>query len=170
VTASWEDLVTVALLGTDRRPLPDGLPPGWAGSVADPRPDPTYAVLDLAARHRAAVRAGSALPTGPAPQAAPAPDGRRTGPPEAQQELADALDRGTAGPVNDALAVLVDQDAAPAPEHWAALATLAAGNPRLDRGLLAAALGVRGVWFVEQNPQWVRLAAALRDRRSGVEA
>ena len=166
MTATWEDLVTVALLGTDRRPLPDGLPPRWAGPAADPGRDPTYAVLDLAARHRAAVRAGSGLPTVPAPEAAPAAD-REPGPPEIQQELADALQRGTPGPVNDALAGLVDQDAAAAPEHWTALATLAAGHPRLDRGRVAAALGVRGVWFVEQNPQWVRLAAALRNRLPG---
>ena len=166
MTATWEDLVTVALLGTDRRPLPEGLSPSWAGPAADPRRDPTYAVLDLAARHRAAVRAGSSLPTGPAPPGAP-PGDRAPGPPEVQQELADALEQGTPGPVNDALSVLVDQDAAAAPEHWTALATLAAGNPRLDRGLLAAALGVRGLWFVEQNPQWVRLAAALRNRLPG---
>jgi hypothetical protein len=78
------------------------------------------------------------------------------------------LERGTPGPVNDALAVLVDQDAAPAPEHWSALATLASANPRVDRALLAAALGNRGVWFVGQNPQWARLAAALRNRLAGV--
>ena len=169
MTATWEDLVTVALLGTDRRPLPDALPPSWAGPAAESRGDPTYAVLDLAARHRAAVRAGSALPTGPAPPVAPA-ENRERGPSPVQQELADALERGTPGPVNDALAVLVDQNVPAAPEHWTALATLAAAGPRLDRGLLAAALGVRGVWFVEQNPQWSRLAAALRNRPAGARA
>jgi hypothetical protein len=169
VTSTWEDLVTVALLGTDRRPLPDTLPPSWAGPTVVPVGDATHVVLDLAARHRAAVRAGSALPTGPAPETAP-PDDREPGPPEAQQELSEALERGTPGPVNDALAVLVDQDIAPAPEHWTALATLAAGNPRLDRALLAAALGPRGLWFVEQNPQWARLATALRNRLAGAQA
>ena len=123
-------------------------------------------MLGLAARHRAAVRAGSALPNGPSGPVAP-PDDREPGPPEAQQELADALPRGTAGPVNDALAVLVDQEFLVAPEHWTVLAALAAANPRVDRGLLAQAFGVRGVWFVAQNPQWARLAAALRNRRTG---
>ena len=66
---TWEDLVTVALLGTDRRPLPDGPPPSWAGPAADLSRDATQVVLGWAARHRAAVRAGSGLPVGP-----PAPD------------------------------------------------------------------------------------------------
>jgi hypothetical protein len=86
---------------------------------------------------------------------------------EAQPELRDALDRRAAGPVNDALAGLVDQGLRVAPEHWTDLAGLAAGNPRVDRALLAAALGVRGVWFVGQNPQWARLASTLRHRRDG---
>ncbi len=54
-----------------------------------------------------------------------------------------------------------------APEHWAAAVTLAAGSPRVDRAALAAALGVRGVWFVGRNPQWSRLAATLRARLDG---
>ncbi len=40
----WDDLVTTALLGTDRKPLPDG-------AAED---DPTRVVLAAAARHRAA--------------------------------------------------------------------------------------------------------------------
>ena len=164
--ANWEDVVTVALLGTDRRPLPEGLPPSWAGPAPDPSSDPTRVVLGWAARHRAAVRAGFAEPVGPPPTAAP-PTDRKPAPIESVQELADALERATPGPVNDALAVLVDQHPAAGPEHWTALATLAAANPRVDRALLAAALGVRGVWFVGQNPQWARLAAALRNRLSG---
>jgi hypothetical protein len=31
----------------------------------------------------------------------------------------------------------------------------------VDRAALAQALGERGVWFVEQNPQWTRLAKGL---------
>lgn len=166
MSSTWEDLVTVALLGTDRRPVPDDLPSHWAAATAEPPTDPTHVVLGLAARHRAAVRAGSGLPTGPAPPAAP-PEEREPGPSEIQQEVADALARGAAGPVNDALAVLADQQGLVAAEHWTALATLAAANPRVDRALLAATLGLRGVWFVGQNPQWARLAAALRNRTTG---
>lgn len=169
MATTWEDLVTVALLGTDRRPLPDGPPPSWADPTADPSRDATQVVLGWAARHRAAVRAGSGLPVGPAAPPAP-PDDREPGTAEAQQELRDALERGAAGPVNDALAVLMDQGLGVAPEYWSAVATLAAGNPRVDRALLAATLGVRGVWFVGQNPQWARLASALRHRRDRATA
>jgi hypothetical protein len=169
MSATWEDLVTVALLGTDRRPLPDGPPPSWAGPAADPSLDSTHVVLGWAARHRAAVRAGSGLPVGPAAPAAP-PDDRQRPPAEAQQELRDALERGAGGPVNDALAVLDDQDLGAAPEHWSALAALAAGNPRVDRTMLASVLGARGVWFVGQNPEWARLASVLRSRLDGVTA
>ena len=165
VTTSWEDLVTVALLETDRRPVPDGLP-DWAGPPSQASGDPTQVVLGYAARHRAAVRAGSPLPTGPPAAGAPSEE-QDVGPPAIQQELADALERGTPGPINDALAVLVDQDAVVAAEQWTTVATLAAANPRVDRALLAAALGVRGVWFVGQNPQWARLATALRNRMAG---
>jgi hypothetical protein len=166
-TTAWEDLVTVALLGTDRRPLPDGPPPSWAGAAGDPDQEPTHRVLAWAAGHRAAVRAGSPLPLGPPAVAAPAQD-RLEGPEAAQQELADALGRGAPSLVNDALAALADQEASAAPEHWTALATLAAVHPRLDRALLASALGTRGIWFVGQNPQWARLASALRSRQPGV--
>ena len=169
MTVTWEDLVTVALLGTDRRPLPDGPPPSWAGPAADPSLDATHVVLGWAARHRAAVRAGSGLPVGPAAQTAPLDD-REPAPAATQQELRDALERAAGGPVNDALTVLDDQGLRAAPEHWSALAALAAGNPRVDRTLLASVLGARGVWFVGQNPQWARLASVLRSRLDGVTA
>lgn len=159
--AAWEDLVTVALLGTDRRPLPADLPAIWA-QPAGSGGDPTRAVLAYAVRHRTAVRAGSPLPTAPPGPAAPVEPDREPGPPELQQDMADALARGVTGPINNALAVLVDLEATLARDHWTAAATVAARNPRIDRALLAQALGVRGVWFLAQNPQWARLATALR--------
>jgi hypothetical protein len=166
--AGWDELVTAALLGTDRRPVPDVLPPAWAGRGVDPSGDPTGAMLAFAARHRAAVRAGARLPTGPAPDAAPT-GGRELAPLEAQQRLADALASGPAGAVNEALAGLVVGGGLAA-EHWTAAATVAAGSPRVDRELLATALGVRGVWFVRQNPQWSRLAATLQARLPGASS
>src|SRR5215207_1984117 len=95
--ASWEDLVTVALLGTDRRPLPDGPPPSWAGPATDPPRDVTQILLGWAARHRTAVRAGSGLPICPPGPVAPLEDGEPVTA-AAAQELREALEPGTAGP------------------------------------------------------------------------
>ena len=47
----WRDVVTTALLGTGRRPLPAGLPESWA--IPSEETDPAVRLLDLAARHRA---------------------------------------------------------------------------------------------------------------------
>jgi hypothetical protein len=163
--SGWDDLVTVALLGTDRRPVPDTLPPPWAGPAAEPTGDPTGAVLAYAARHRAAVRAGPRLPTVSAPDPAPEAD-REPAPAEVQQQLADALATGSAGPVNEALAEMVELGGM-ASEYWSDAVTVAAGSPRVDRAALAAALGVRGIWFVGRNPQWSRLAATLRRHLEG---
>ena len=156
----------MALLGTDRRPVPDALPAEWAGPPPDPAAEPTHVVLGLAARHRAAVRAGSALPTVRRVRSRRRTIGSRVRP-RPSRSWPTRCSAGRPAPVNDALAVLVDQEFLVAPEHWTALAALAAANPRVDRALLAPALGVRGVWFVGQNPQWARLAAALRNRRTG---
>ena len=161
---AWEDLVTVALLGTDRRPVPEDLPPVWAGP-AQAGADPTRTVLTHAVRHRTAVRAGSKLPTGPPASVAPPDPDPPPGPPELQPQAADALARGGTVAINDALQVLGDLEATLHSDHWTAAATVAARNPRVDRSLLARALGVRGVWFVAQNPQWARLATALRTPR-----
>lgn len=165
--SGWDDLVTVALLGTDRRPLPPGLSASWAGPEPDPTDDPAAVVLNLAARHRSASRAGSSLHGGPPSAAAPPADEGEPLAANLRAELADAVARGTVGPLNDALAGLDDQDHRLPREHWTTVATLAAQSPRLDRALLARALGVRGVWFVAQNPQWLRLATALRSRLDG---
>jgi hypothetical protein len=163
--SEWGDLVTVALLGTDRRPVPDGLPTAWAGLATDSSTDPTGAVLNYAARHRAAVRAGARLPSGPAPELGPVED-RPPAPLDLQQRLAEALSSGAVGAINEALAELAAAGAM-APELWAAAATLAAASPRVDRTSLAAALGVRGIWFVGRNPQWSRLAGTLQARLTG---
>ncbi|MET0863366.1 MAG: hypothetical protein ABWZ98_03440, partial [Nakamurella sp.] len=59
--------MTTGLIGTDRRPVPDALPTSW-GSSLDHVADPARAVLSLAARHRAASRAGDLIlscPPGP---------------------------------------------------------------------------------------------------------
>ena len=111
------------------------------------------------------MRAGARLPTVQAPDPAPV-GGPEPAPAEVQQQLADALATGSAGPINEALAELLERGGM-SPEHWAAAANAAAESPRVDRATLAATLGVRGVWFVGRNPQWSRLAATLRATLAG---
>jgi hypothetical protein len=152
---SWDDLVTTALLGTDRKPLPDGASAG----------DPTRVVLAAAARHRAAVRAGARLEDCPEPEPPP-PATREPAPAAAQKLIGDYLASRDYAAINEWLTAAGEQERGLAPEHWCAAAHLAARSPNVDRARLSVALGERGVWFVGRNPEWARLAAALRARLS----
>ncbi|MEV5445553.1 hypothetical protein AB0N23_23885, partial [Streptomyces sp. NPDC052644] len=67
MTWAWEDLVTSALLGTDRRPLPARTPEG--GGAADA----PAALLDAAAVETGRRRGGLG-PAAAAPLPPPAPD------------------------------------------------------------------------------------------------
>jgi hypothetical protein len=46
--------------------------------------------------------------------------------------------------------------------YWTPLVILAVRSTELDRTALARVLGERGLWFVDQNPQWTRIAKVLR--------
>lgn len=152
--------MTTGLIGTDRRAVPDDLPQGWAAEF-DQALDPAHAVLSLAARHRAANRAGGRLPSCPPGPAAPP-----SREPVASRGAHEILARLLAPPQVDLLnlwlltAVRYGQRTSSA--YWTPLALLAARTTELDRTALAEALGDRGVWFVEQNPEWARLAKGLR--------
>ncbi len=165
--AQWAELVTTALLGTDRRPL----------DVIDPPAE----VLHLAARHRildrlAATATGAtagATPTGAGP-AGPETDtsGTRVGPappapvqdrPEAP-DAADLLLGQLLSPPDPVLVscwlqVCADHGYVVASLRWTVLARLAARSTAYDREAVATVLGPRGRWFLRQNPEWRRLAA-----------
>ena len=158
--ASWTEVVTTALLGTDRRPLPADLLPA-TGAAGPGGHDAVTVLLDEAARHRAAARASTPLARCPPPPVAPRDD-RPFAPAAAQDLLARLLVRPDAGLVNAWLGAAAARGVRPAPEHWTDLVALAATRPDHDRGLLSRALGPQGVWFVEQNPAWSRLAETLR--------
>jgi len=155
----WGDLVTTALLGTDRRPLPPELL-GEVG-VSSPGRDPADVLLSAAARYRAVARASAPLERCAAPPVAPPPD-LPDAPGAAQELLHRLLAKPLAELVNAWLAAATARAVRAAPEHWSDLAALAATRPEYDRGLLARALGRQGSWFVDQNPDWHALAAALR--------
>jgi hypothetical protein len=147
----WDDLVTTALLGTDRRPLA-------TETSAGPVSEPAVRVLDMAAQHRAVRLAGASLAREVAPPVAPAE--RLTMAPRAAQELLAAL-LATADPglVNHWLAVCAQRGLGAAPDLWPRLAVRAARHTGYDRRLLAQVLGPRGRWLLRQNPQWTRLGS-----------
>ncbi|MFE4694546.1 DUF5691 domain-containing protein [Streptomyces sp. NPDC056749] len=169
VNASWEDLVTSAVLGTDRRPLRTE-----GGASAAPS-----ALLDAAAAHtvrrRAALRpaTGAALPT-PAPA-----DLRPPLPAAAHRRLAQLLaDRsaqpggGRRGSAPD-LTELIPQWLTSAGAHGYRApsellpALLDAARARTDlRPHVLAFAGPRGLWLASLNPEWrFALRASMRDAR-----
>jgi hypothetical protein len=157
--AMWEDVVTTGLIGTDRRPVPDKLP-SW-GAEPDHATDPEHAVLSLAARHRAVTRAGGLLQS--CPQGIVAPPNRE---PVAGRAVHEILDR-LLSPLQPDLLNLwliaaAQHGQGAAASYWTTLVMVAARSSAVDRAALARALGERGVWFVEQNPRWNRLARGLR--------
>jgi hypothetical protein len=77
VTDYWRDMVTVALLGTDRREPPTALAGGLADLAADdPQPSPSQRLLQQVAACAVARRAG-VLPGAAAPMVAPPADDPR---------------------------------------------------------------------------------------------
>ncbi|WP_329412846.1 DUF5691 domain-containing protein [Streptomyces sp. NBC_00704] len=154
---AWEDLVTAALLGTDRR-----TPPGAAPGRGAPS-----ALLDAAAAETVRRRAG--LRPGPAaPRPRPAPEDRRPPlPPAAARRLALLLaDRpGTAqggrrGTTPDLVELLPqwlsavnERGFAAPPESLPALLDAARARTDLRPAALRFA-GPRALWLARLNPDW----------------
>ncbi len=155
--SGWPDLVTTALLGTDRRPVPTDLDLGWGAVRLSPAaPDAPSLVLSLAAAHWAAARAGAMLAHRPVTPEAPTERLPLAAPP-AQDLLAGLLTKPDPGLVNAWLSCCATRGLGAAPELWPRLAILAARNSAYDRTLLVETLGPRGLWFLAQNPAWRRL-------------
>jgi hypothetical protein len=158
--AGWEDVVTAGLIGTDRRPVPEQLPPTW-GIERVQVSDPAHAVLSLAARHRAVLRAGGLL--GSCPPAAVGPPNRK---PVAGRAAHEILDRLLSPPQVDLLNLWLNAAAQhgqrAAASYWTSLAMVAARTTAVDRTALGRSIGERGIWFVAQNPQWIRLSNRLQ--------
>ncbi|MFJ3638906.1 DUF5691 domain-containing protein [Streptomyces sp. NPDC090108] len=154
---SWEDLVTTALLGTDRRPPP---------ATAPGREAPAH-LLDTAAmatvRRRAGLRAGPAVRR---PEPAPA-DPRPALPPAAARRLTLLLADRTGGPgggrrgnapdlmelLPQWLAAADAHGYAAPPQSLPALLDAARGRTDLRPAALAFA-GPRGLWLARLNPDW----------------
>lgn len=156
-TTPWEDLVTAALLGTDRRPPP----------VRTQDKDAPAALLDAAAVQTVRRRAGLS----PAPAARPpepaAEDPRPLVPPSARRRLATLLTEhpgagsgGRRGAVPDLmellpqwLALANERGFAAPPELLPALLNAARGRTDLRPQALAFA-GPRALWLARLNPDW----------------
>jgi hypothetical protein len=158
--AGWEDVVATGLIGTDRRPVPDQLPPSW-GAEPDQAVDPAHVVLSLAARHRALNRAGGRLASCPPGPAAP-PNREPVASRAAHEILVRLLSPPQIDLLNLWLRTAADHGQRASAAYWTPMAMVAARTADLDRMLLARVVGDRGVWFIEQNPQWARLAKDLR--------
>ncbi|MEU5371123.1 DUF5691 domain-containing protein [Streptomyces sp. NPDC005951] len=165
----WEELVTSALLGTDRRP-----PAPRGGPVPADAP---AALLDAAALHTVRRRAGL-LPAVPEARPAPAaPDPRPTLPEAARHRLAHLLAdrsapsgggrRGTAPDLTELipqwLAIANRRGFRAPPALLPALLDAARARTDLRPQALAFA-GPRGMWLAGLNPDW---KFALRGSASG---
>ncbi|CAM5655508.1 HEAT repeat domain-containing protein OS=Streptomyces fumanus OX=67302 GN=GCM10018772_43320 PE=4 SV=1 [Streptomyces fumanus] len=157
MNADWEELVTSALLGTDRR-----TPPGCA-----PGPEAPLALLDAAALATVRRRAGL-RPAPAAERPAPAPEDRRPPlPAAAARRLAMLLAdrpgtsgggrRGTAPDLMELLpqwlATANARGFAAPPETLPALLDAARGRTDLRPAALAFA-GPRALWLARLNPDW----------------
>ncbi|MEU8585481.1 DUF5691 domain-containing protein [Streptomyces sp. NPDC048664] len=149
-------MLTVALLGTDRRPA-GWLPLGGAAPTA---------LLDLAAVETVRRRAGlRPAPAGPPPEPAPA-DTRPPLPPAASRRLAlllsdrPAVSGGRRGSAPDLMELLPqwlhlahERGFAPEPQALPALLDAARGRTDLRPAVLAFA-GPRALWLARLNPDW----------------
>lgn len=157
--AQWAELVTTALLGTDRRPL----------DVVDP----PVAVLHAAARHRMLDRLAPPIVAGAEPdttEPAPAQD-RPEAPVAADRLLNDLLRAPDPALISCWLRACADHARTVAAIRWTPLARLAARTIAYDRSALGASLGPRGRWFLQQNPEWRKLAQdAVPEPRAGPAA
>jgi hypothetical protein len=154
--SGWSDVVTTALLGTDRRPLPSQLPSPWGVLPTSGTSDPARALLDLAAAHRAVTRSSPALDRCAAPETGPA-DRLPRAPEAAQTLLGVLLEKPQPGLVNSWLSTCASGGLGAGVEHWPRLAAVALRSSAVDRALIRRVLGPRGAWFLRQHPHWGRL-------------
>ncbi|HTU72942.1 MAG TPA: DUF5691 domain-containing protein [Trebonia sp.] len=146
----YEELVTAATVGLSRRPLPQG----DRGQSSAPG-DQADALLEAAALHVAARRAGVLPPPGVVAPAPMAPDRSPELPPRGTQILRQAMK--DTGLLADLLAVTAEAGyRAPAP----LLPTLldAAARTVALRPAVRATLGARGRWLAAHRAEWRRVA------------
>jgi hypothetical protein len=167
----WNDLVTAATVGTERRPF---APAAGHGPLAEliARIDtsgPEGALLSAAAVAALYRRAGTIVPHDERPAAAECPpDNQPDCGPRAAARLASMLGGNHRGVLPEWLAALANAGrrapAALLPE------LLDLGRAQSDlRPAIAAVLGARGRWLAAQNPEWSYARTELRGLRTESE-
>jgi hypothetical protein len=157
--SAWAELVAAALVGTDRRPLPDAA-------------DPATAVLDRAAAWGVYRRAGAPPVRGLTPPRPAPADARPLVGPAAAARLAGLLaavweGAGRMSLVAEWLSVADERGRRVPPELLPDLLDTGRRHPDL-RSLIVAAGGPRAVWLAEQSPEWT-YAVALSSGRDAAD-
>ena len=150
--SGWDDLVTTALLGTERRALPDSLPAAVSRLVAV-RASAGPSLLDAAAGYVSYLSAGACPAACPVPEPAP----RQVvdlAPEPAQVLLRRLLDAGDAALVDEWLGECAERGRGVRAGLWTVLADAAVASTGPDPALVRAALGQRGLAFLRLNPAW----------------
>lgn len=154
MTTTWDDLVSAALLGTQRRRFDaDGLPAAVRPLVPD---EPEAGLLTAAAVLATYRRAGRAPARPDTRPAAAERDERPLVPPAARRRLL----RLPAELLAEWLDAVRERGLRVPPEHLPALADAARTRPPL-RAPLAIAAGPAGAWLGERNPAWAFLVSAV---------
>lgn len=159
--SGWDDLVTTALLGTDRRGLPESLPEPIITSGGRPEDgDPAERLLDLAAAYGVVNRTADRSIDAPDDWHPPTADRPWASPP-ARSLLDELIAEGQPALLTAWLQHCVDHGQAVAPEQCISIINAASRTPQIDRTLLAQALGEQGRWLLGLNPTWTSLHRAL---------
>jgi len=146
----WARLLTTAVLGTDRRPLP-AHPGGVTSGFGEGIPDAAVALLDRVAAVSLARKAGACAGPPVLLLAPPSADDRPPCPPAATDRLGALLSGAPGELLREWLQLLVDSGRRLPPEHLPALSLRAARDPAL-MSLVAEASGPLLPWLREVAP------------------
>jgi hypothetical protein len=164
----WDDLVSTALLGTDRKPpVRDGLPEPVRARLSD-APDPPRVLLDAAALAAAYRRAGRRPMRGPIPLPAATRDDRPVPGDAAVRRLAAMLAGEHSTVLAEWLRVVNEHGWRIPPEFLPALADLTRGRTEL-RAAVRRAAGPRAGWLAALNPDWRYLEEEVAEGKDAWE-
>lgn len=157
---AWSEIVTTALLGTERRRPAADLGEPWAESAVSAGSQAAERLLDLAVAYRAALRTTPVAK--PVPKPPSAPHGQLPTAPLPARDLLDGLLlRPDPALIIIWLTECVDHGMTIAPQSWTPLADHLVRHRNYPPQLLRAALGPHGMWFLERNPRWSAVHARL---------